>query len=226
MQALVSYSQEEIVLYPDSARNKFVPTGIFAGVDVIGGAKTFLRDDLDWLNFTAGIEIYKYVFSVEFGRERRAITPDGAVYEAEGNYFRFGPDVNFLFRDPDRSALFLGARYAMNGFSDQLTYEVDDPVWGTSQEQLENTGLRADWFELVAGMRVKLFQAVWMGYTGRFKFAVDTFEDRDLIPQHIPGYGRADLRSTWEFNYWIMLRLPLSKPPSAIVIPRGLPRTE
>jgi len=84
---------------------------------------------------------------------------------------------------------------------------------------LTNTDLKADWFELVAGMRVKLFRAVWMGYTGRYKFAVDTFEDRALIPQHVPGYGRADLRSTWEFNYWLMIRLPLSKPPSAIVVP-------
>ncbi|MCA6078985.1 DUF6048 family protein [Fulvivirga sedimenti] len=217
---------QEIILYPDSARGKFKPTGLTVGVDLISGAKTFIRDDLDWLNFYAGIDIYKYTFNVEYGQEYRKFESGSSVYEADGSYFRIGPDINFLFRDPDRSALFMGLRYAFNSFSDELSYELDDPFWGQSQQTLQNPKLKANWFELVAGMRVKLFQAVWMGYTGRFKFAVTTFEDQPLIPQHVPGYGRADLRSTWEFNYWLIFRLPLSKPPSTVVIPSSLPRTE
>jgi len=222
----VGMAQEKLVLYPDSAKNKFKPTGLHVGFDLIGGAKTVLQDNLDWLNFTAGIDIYRYTFTVEFGSEKRILENDQSNYEAEGSYFRLGPDVNFLFRDPDRSALFLGARFAFNTFSDRLIYQLDDPVWGQSQQELSNTDLKANWVELTAGMRVKLFRAVWMGYTGRFKFAVTTFADRPLIPQHVPGYGRADLRSTWEFNYWLMIRLPLSKPPSTIVVPSGLPTTE
>ncbi len=219
-------SQSEIILYPDSVKGKWRPTGLIAGVDMIGGAKTLIRDDLDWLNFYAGIDIYKYTVNVEYGQEYRKYEGTSSVYEADGSYFRVGPDVNFLFRDPDRSALFIGARYAFNTFSDELSYEVDDPFWGQSQQVLQNADLKGHWFELVAGMRVKLFQAVWMGYTGRFKFSVSTFEDRALIPQHIPGYGRADLRSTWEFNYWLIFRLPLSRPPTNVVIPASLPRIE
>ena len=215
----VHAQDQAVILYPDSTSNKFRITALHVGFDLIGGAKTVLQDNLDWLNFTAGLDIYKYSLTVEYGQERRLFESGTSQYEAEGSYFRAGPDVNFLFRDPDRSALFLGLRYAFNTFSDNLTYQLDDPVWGQGQEMLTNTDLKADWFELVAGMRVKLFRAVWMGYTGRYKFAVDTFEDQALIPQHIPGYGRADLRSTWEFNYWLMIRLPLSKPPSAIVVP-------
>lgn len=179
-----------------------------AGTDVISGAKTVLRDDLDWLNFFASAEFYRFSVHVEYGRESRTIDNGVDVYTTAGSYYRFGPDFNFLFRDPDKSALFLGARYAVNSFSDELNYVNPSPVWGDQRLFLENENLSADWIELTAGIKVKLFQTVWLGYTGRFKVGVDTFEDRALVPSYIPGYGRADKRSTWEFNYWIIVRLP------------------
>ena len=164
------------------------------------------------------MDFYKYTFNVEFGREKRILENTMANYEASGSYFRVGPDVNFLFRDPDGSALYFGARYGRTTFSDELTYILNDPFWGTSEETLSNSDLSAGWGEAVAGMRVKLFQAVWFGFTGRFKFGVKTFEENRLIPQYVPGYGRADLQTTWEFNYWLIFRLPLSKPPYEIVL--------
>lgn len=199
--------QEEVPLQPDSIRH-FALTGINIGADLIAAGKTVFKDDLDWLNFFASAEFYRYALTVEYGREKRVFENASDIYTTEGSYFRFGPDINFLFRDPDKSSLFLGARYSANSFSDNLSYTLPNPFWGDQQAFLENEKLKADWFELVAGLRVKLFQSVWVGYTGRFKFGVDTFEDEALIPSHIPGYGRADLRSTWEFNYWLIIRIP------------------
>lgn len=182
-----------------------------AGTDVISAGKTLFRDDLDWLNFFVNAEFHRFAMNAEYGREKRIYDNGTDLYETSGSYFRVGPDFNFLFKDPDHSALFLGARYSFNTFSDQLDYSLNNPFWGDQQNSLENGSLSADWFELVGGIRVKLFQTVWLGYTGRFKFAVDTFEDLTLIPSYIPGYGRADLRSTWEFNYWLMIRIPYRK---------------
>jgi hypothetical protein len=207
--------RKEKRLEPDSVR-KFQYTGISVGADLISGAKTVFRDDLDWLNFFATVEFYRYNFNVEYGTETRTMTNETDTYTTQGSYFRFGPDVNFLFKDPDKSSLFLGARYSLNSFSDELQYTLPNPFWGDQQAFLENERLNADWFELVGGIRVKLFQKVWLGYTGRFKFAVDTFEDELLIPNYIPGYGRADLRSTWEFNYWIIFRLPYTRENSPV----------
>ncbi len=189
-----------------------------AGADMIGAAKTLLQDDLDWLNFYASAEFYKFSFHAEYGRESRTFDNGTDRYVASGSYYRFGPNFNFLFKDPDRSALFIGARYAVNSFSDELDYSVPNPFWGDQRGSLENDKLSADWIELVAGIKVKLFQAVWMGYTGRFKGAVDTFEDQTLIPGHIPGYGASDKRSTWEFNYWLIIRIPFRKTPQEMTL--------
>lgn len=179
-----------------------------AGTDVISGVKTIVRDDVDWLNFFASAEFYRFSFHVEYGRESRTVDNGVDIYSTAGSYYRFGPDVNFLFRDPDKSALFLGFRYAVNSFSDELDYVNPSPVWGDQRLFLENETLSADWLELTAGIKVKVFQSVWLGFTGRFKAGVDTFEDETLVPSYIPGFGQADTRSTWEFNYWIIVRLP------------------
>jgi hypothetical protein len=207
----------KLILYPDSAKGKFIPSAIHAGVDLIGAGKTIIRDDVDWLNFYVGVDMYKYTFNVEYGIENRIVENTSSRYEASGNYFRIGPDVNFLFRDPDFSALFFGLRYGRTTFSDQLNYQVTDPVWGGYEGFLENEKLASGWGEVVAGMRVKLFQLAWFGFTGRFKFGVKSFTDERLIPNYVPGYGRADLQTTWEFNYWLIFRLPLKKPAMAII---------
>lgn len=207
----------KLMLYPDSAKGRFIPSAIHAGIDLIGPGKTIFRDDVDLLNFYAGIDMYKYTFNVEYGRETRIEENASSRYEASGSYYRFGPDVNFLFRDPDFSALYFGVRYGRTTFSDQLNYQASDAVWGDYEGNLENESLSSGWGEAVAGMRVKLFQWAWFGFTGRFKFGVKSFTDNELIPYYVPGYGRADLETTWEFNYWLIFRLPLKKPAMAMV---------
>lgn len=192
--------------------HKYLPTGIVLGADILNGAKSFLKDDVDWFNFMATVDFWRYEFSVDYGRESRSMKNEISAYETEGSYFKFGPNVNFMFTDPDLSSLFIGLRYATNTFSDKLIYSSTDPVWGDQEDILENNSLNAKWFELVGGLRVKLFRAVWMGYTSRFKFGVDSFSDANLIPNYLPGYGRADLQSTWEFNYWLIIRIPISQP--------------
>ncbi len=173
----VSGQSMKLMLYPDSAKGKFIPSAIHAGVDLIGVGKTIIRDDVDWLNFYAGIDMYKYTFNVEYGRETRIEENAGSRYEANGSYFRFGPDVNFMFRDPDFSALYFGVRYGRTTFSDKLNYQTSDDFWGDNEGSLENESLSSGWGEAVAGMRVKLFQFAWFGFTGRFKFGVKSFTD-------------------------------------------------
>lgn len=189
--------------------NSFI--ALNAGTDVISAGKTIFQDDVQWLNFFANAEFYRFAVTAEYGRESRMFDNGTDVYNTQGSYYRAGVDFNFLYKDPDKSALYLGVRYSVNSFTDDLTYTLPNPFWGDQQNVLENDRLSADWFELVGGIKVKLFQAVWLGYTGRFKFAVDTFEDEVLIPSYLPGYGQAEKRSTWEFNYWLIIRLPFHK---------------
>ena len=57
---------QKVRLYPDSAKNKYKPAALHFGADLIGAGKTIIRDDVDWLNFYAGMDFYKYTFNVEY----------------------------------------------------------------------------------------------------------------------------------------------------------------
>ena len=69
------------------------------------------------------------------------------------------------------------------------------------------------WIELTTGLRVRLWKVLWLGYTGRFKFALSTDGTEEMIPHDVPGFGRTDKETTWGFNYYVMLRIPIRKAP-------------
>jgi len=209
-------------LEPDTVKGKYKPTGIRIGVDLISagqgiyksGIKSITQGAYQELQFSADIDFYRYFLNFEYGVfDREWIKPDGlnAVYKNSGSHFKIGPDVNFLHKDPDGSALFFGMRYAWSGFSDQLTYDYSSGYWGDGSNQLENTSVSAHWFELTTGLKVKLTRILWMGYTARFKFGINSFEKQQLVPHWVPGFGLADEKSFWGLDYWLIFRVPLKK---------------
>jgi hypothetical protein len=86
---------------------------------------------------------------------------------------------------------------------------TEDPVWGPFSNTYANTDAKARWIELTAGLKVKMWKMFWLGYTARFKFALKTSGDSDMIPHDVPGYGRTDKETTWGFNYQVFIRIPL-----------------
>jgi Domain of unknown function (DUF6048) len=110
--------------------------------------------------------------------------------------------------------IFLGLRYGNSSFSEALTTSVTDPIWGSlNNVTYTNPHAKAHWFELVGGMRVKIINGFWMGYTARFKFALNTSNTPGMVPSDVPGYGRndGDGTTTWGFNYQMFWRIPFKK---------------
>ncbi|MBL6444957.1 hypothetical protein JMN32_01460 [Fulvivirga sp. 29W222] len=216
--ASAAFSQKEKVQL-DTTSRRFIPTGIRVGADLIGFGKSFSKVDYKQYEFQADIDFYRYFLNVEYGQMERTLENSNSLYTVEGSYFKVGPDINFLHRDPDQSALFFGLRYATTTFSDELNFSYTNDVFGDGTSQISNTDLKADWFEMVTGMKVKMWKFIWLGYTARFKFGIDTFERNELIPHEIPGYGRADKNVSWGFNYYLIFRIPLRKGPQTIELP-------
>ncbi len=215
--ALGSQAQE-LVIHPDSVKGKFIPTGVRFGTEAINIVRTFTEEDVTEFTFTADIDFHRYFLNVEWGRLDRTRQNDmGHQYEISGSYFRIGPEVNFLKKDLEKNALFFGLRYAWTTFDDELRYTSPSGFYPNEENIISNTGLRASWYEMVTGIKVKIWKYLWLAYTARFKFGVDTFERNDLIPHEIPGYGRADEVVMWDFDYWIMLRIPIRKTPKTLL---------
>ncbi|MEL7003173.1 MAG: DUF6048 family protein [Bacteroidota bacterium] len=204
---------QQVTISTDSAKIDFRPTAVRIGTDVLSIVQNFTKDDFTEFNVSVDVDLYRYFFNIEYGQLEQGFMSDrdNAMYTVDGSYWRFGPEINFLKKDPEQNALFFGFRYAFSNFSDELDFNIDNGFFGSADQRLENDNLRASWFEMVSGLKVKIWKNIWFGYTARFKFGVTGFEENELIPHLIPGFGRAEETVAWDFNYWIAYRIPIGK---------------
>lgn len=197
----------------DTVRNQYLPTGIRIGTDVISLVKSRSQDNFNGWEVNGEMDLGRYYLSLEYGKWGRNFNADSAIYNNDGRYWRVGVDVNFLKKDPDRNMFFIGGRYGRSTFSENMTLISHDPIWGTLITDYDNSNINARWIELTTGIRVKIWKAIWFGYTGRFKFALKTDVTSEMLPSDVPGFGRTDKDTTWGFNYYVMIRIPFRKAP-------------
>lgn len=197
----------------DTVRNKFLPTGIRIGADIISLVKTRTQNNFEGWEVQGDIDFNRYYVVLEYGTLSRNLRADSASYANTGRYWRAGVDVNFLTKDPDRNMFFLGARYGRSVFTESLSIQRYDPNWGSRADNFYHADVNAWWLELTAGLKVKIWKMLWFGYTGSLKFALSSDGTDEMLPHDVPGFGRTNKPTTWGFNYYLMLRLPIRKAP-------------
>jgi hypothetical protein len=202
---------EKDTVKTDTIKNKYVPTGVRIGTDVISLVKSRAQDDFSGWEISGEIDFSRYYLTADYGTWGRNFNSDSAAYSNDGKFWRVGVDVNFLKNDPDRNVFFIGGRYGRSVFSENMTLTSYDPTWGTLETNYSHSGVHAWWLELTAGLRVKIWKIFWLGYTGRFKFALTTDETPEMLPHDVPGFGRTHKDTTWGFNYYVMIRIPVRK---------------
>lgn len=194
----------------DSTRvTNYFPTGLRIATDAIALIKTSYDDSYSGWELNFDVDVSRYFLVVDIGGWKRDLRSDLGQYDNEGNYFRLGADFNFLHRGDARNALFMGFRYARASFSENLATTIEDPVWGSEEISFTNSDAKARWLELTAGLKVKIWKILWLGYTARLKFGLNTSNTSQMVPYDIPGYGQNEKRSTWGFNYQLMIRIPI-----------------
>jgi hypothetical protein len=198
----------------DSIRSKYLPTGIRIGTDVISLVKSRTQDNFSGWEVNGEMDFHRYYLVAEYGRWGRNFNSDSAAYVNNGRYWRVGVDVNFLLKDPDRNVFFLGARYGRSLFSESMNVQRYDPLWGHLSDAFYHNNVSAWWLELTTGLRVKVWKIFWIGYTGRFKFALSNDATSEMLPHDVPGFGKTNNETTWGFNYHLLIKLPIRKVPA------------
>lgn len=198
----------------DTVRNRYTPTGVRVGYDMINPVKTYVQDNFKGWELQADVDFDRYYLVVEYGNWGKNLASDSAAYANTGNYWRAGIDVNFLTKDPERNVFFLGARYGRSVFSETMSVMRYDPAWGHHSDTFRHSDVTASWVELTTGLKVKIWKMVWLGYTARFKFARSAAGSSEMLPYNIPGFGNTDKDTAWGFNYYLLVRLPLRKTPA------------
>lgn len=185
-----------------------MPTGIRIGTDVIALVKSNYQNDFSGWEVNADVDFNRYFLAFDYGTWARNFPNDSAAYSNDGRYWRVGVDVNFLTKDVERNMFFIGMRYGRSAFSELMSVNAVDPVWGTVNRSYANIDVTGRWMELTSGIRVRIWKMIWMGYTGRLKFWLKTNETSDMLPHDVPGYGQTDKEIYWGFNYQILIRIP------------------
>jgi len=209
---------QEVPVDTLEVRNKYLPTGLRIGTDVITIVKSNLSKQFTGWEVNADMDINRYYLAMDYGQWAVVKPISNGQYDNTGKYFRFGVDVNFLKRDPDRNMFFLGFRIGRASFSDSVgyTYTIEDPAtspvtnYGVINKSLVNTNLVGHWAELTTGLRIKIYKFFWMGYTARMKFTPSVSGEKELVSYDIPGYGLSSRKLYWGFNYQLFFKIPFT----------------
>jgi len=136
-------------------------------------------------------------------------------YTSEGNYIRIGLDYRFTIIP--NNFLFLGLRYAQSSFSEDIIYEIENPIFENETGQLSRNDLSATWYEFVLTSEKKvrkirkmdLPDILSIGFKFRLKALQDYDNFADFEVKNIPGYGQTNITLNPEFNLYIKFRIPV-----------------
>ena len=207
----IAFGQQADSLTLPTARNRFTPSGLRLGTDLITLIKSQAGNRFDGWEVNADVDFYRYYLTLDYGAWAKNLSLKNGNYQNDGNYWRLGVDVNFLLKDPDRNMFFMGIRYAGTTYNESLQYQYTDTNFGTVTQQLTNVDRTAQWSELVTGLRVKVWKELWMGYTGRLKFSLSQKGPKAFDSYDIPGYGTLAKDVYWGFNYQVFWRFAWKK---------------
>ncbi|MHB9147917.1 MAG: DUF6048 family protein [Candidatus Amoebophilus sp.] len=203
-----------------------LPTGLQVGFDVtrplyyIWYEKTGAQYE-----FNASLDLNRILLEGEYGlgtiARKNPPSKLQAISSNIGQYFRIGFNYNFISNSVDHNAAFLGLRYSQAYFKDELygkltqekeknTKEEEVKFWGDIyRDKVDETSkLKAHWFEIVAGVRVKVWKWIYIGCTARYKFAKKISTITSHNPFDIIGWGLND-EDVFGINYYISMRIPL-----------------
>ena len=192
-------------------QSKYIPTALRVGTDLtlIGGR--IFGTGRNQYELNTDLQFGKYFFALDYGFGSRQHVRDDFIYEFQGSYFRIGVDYNFIPDDPDNNLIFGGLRYGRAFYSDKINYQIIDEIFGIYNFGYENPSINGRWFEVVAGMKIKVWKQLFLGYTLRYKLFRKVSGAENFSTYEIPGYGRAANSNATGFNYHIFYQIPFNR---------------
>jgi hypothetical protein len=161
----------------------------------------------------------KYYLAAELGSENKTTQDARLNSTAKGSYLKVGFDYNGYQNWLNmENIISVGLRYGVSTFSQQLnSYKIynPNPYWGempwyTSGEKFG--GLTASWIEVVAGVKVKVINNIFVGFSLRMNTLVTNHKPANFDNLYIPGFNRT-YNGTFGagLNYTITYFIPIYK---------------
>lgn len=192
-----------------SGQSRLKPSAVRFGIDLTNVGYTLFGSNHTQYELNTDLQFGKYFLAVDVGIAEKSYD-NGFLYQFDGQYFRLGVDYNFLAGDPDDNMIFGGLRYARSFYSDEVKYTIENQAFGPHSYEFENS-IKGRWFEIVGGMKIRVWGQLFLGYTLRYKFIKKTNGEGAFETYEMPGFGKVAKNTAMGFNYHILYRIPFKK---------------
>ena len=212
---LVNAQQEQ---EQDTVKAKQV-YGIRVGVDISKPIISFIEDDYKGIEIVTDMRVYKdFYAALEFGYDDKTTVEDYFNYTTKGTYAKIGVNYNAYENWAGMTnEIFVGFRYGLS-FFDQTLNSYTPNIYGTYftpetvEPNTEYSGLNAQWFEFIAGMKVETLKNLYMGFSLSFKIMTSNKDPENFQNLYIPGFYNVSLNNMgFGFNYSVSYLIPYTR---------------
>ena len=194
--------------------------GLRVGADLYKLARSVYDKDYQGIELVGDFRVSKkFYVAAELGNEKKTTDEPNLNFTTSGTFIKVGFDYNTYENWLDmENMIYVGLRYGVSSFSQELnSYRIynanpyfDETV--TFTPGTEYKGLTASWAEAVAGVKVEVFNNLYVGFSARLYILVSDKKPDGFDNLYIPGFNR-----TYEgsfgvgFNYTVSYFIPLFK---------------
>ncbi len=214
-----------VKISPEIVKNDSIPIktdryGIRVGVDLFKLTRALYDKNYKGIEFVADYRLTKkYFLAAEIGNENKTTVDDRVNFTTKGSYLKAGFDYNAYENWLDmENIISIGMRYGFSTFNQELnSYRIynANPYFGEVPEVSSGRkfdGLSASWIEVVAGIKAKVFDNIFMGFSLRLNGLVTNKEPENFSNLYIPGFNRTyDGNFGVGFNYTVTYFVPIYK---------------
>jgi hypothetical protein len=194
--------------------------GLIVGVDINKIARSFYDSNYTGISFNGDYRLTKkYYLYGELGSEEITVEDPLLTTSTLGTYLKAGFNYNAYTNWLDMENLItVGMRLGFTTFSEELNNYLiynTHPYFGQSgliDSGIKYDGLTASWAEVAAGVNVKVFNNVYVGFNIQVKVLLTNSEPSGFENLYIPGFNRTyDGNFGAGINYTVSYFIPIYK---------------
>jgi hypothetical protein len=211
---------EEVVVDTLKKREK-KPYTIRFGLDLSKPVMAQLDKDFFGLELVGDIRLFSEFYgAIELGNEKKTQQSEQINFTTTGSYLKLGFDYNLYENWKGmNNAIYLGMRIGNSFFKQKVneyeSYQINH-YWTTEiikngPEIREQDALSARWVEVVAGIKVKIVNNLYMGFSIRLNRLMNDTRPDNFDNLYIPGFNKKTDENVWGagFNYTLTYSIPV-----------------
>ncbi|MEM8892962.1 MAG: DUF6048 family protein [Bacteroidota bacterium] len=194
----------------------FKPSFVRFGADLYSLGNTIVENGERTFEVQGDIDFHRYFVTAEFGFQDTELVGGNFDYSGTGSYYRVGVDMNLTPYNQDRNTIYLGMRYARSRFQETINYDASDSIFQEVLLQESVEGVNSRWLEITAGMKVRVWQNLSIGYIIRYKIFRQLNSAQEFDAYIVPGYGLGRRNTNIGFGFYVNYRLAFRYKPVPI----------